>query len=66
METQVKARIVKTMGTHLVLCQRAPRKWWFELGKHKATDAAFAAALAQGAVLWNPKIKDETQLFSEN
>ncbi len=50
-------------GVCRIYCQRDRRKWWFELGRHAATDSAFEAALAFGYVHWEPKIQDRTKLF---
>lgn len=50
-------------GVCRVYCQRAKHKWWFELGHHRETDAAFERALRAGMVHWNPKIMDPGKLF---
>ena len=50
-------------GVCRVFCQRARRKWWFELGQHRETDRAFEAALAAGEVDWRTKIVDPGKLF---
>lgn len=50
-------------GVHRVFCQRARRKWWFELGKHRETDEVFEAALRDNRVFWKSEIEDKTKLF---
>lgn len=60
----VRAQIARdARGVHRVFCQRAARKWWFELGKHPETDAAFELALSVGRVEWMAKITDPGKLF---
>lgn len=62
----IRAYIAKDdAGVHRVFCQRARRKWWFELGRHRATDAEFARALESGEVEWERKIKRSGGLFKE-
>lgn len=52
----VDAYIERTpSGTYRVMVKRAKHKWWFELGKHPETDAAFTRALADGTVGCGPK-----------
>ena len=64
MASNVDAHIVRDpAGTCRVFCKRAKHKWWFELGRHAETDAAFEQALAAGTVRWEPKIVDPGQLF---
>lgn len=64
METRVDARIVRDpAGVCRVCCKRAKYKWWFELGQHRETDAAFEEALATGNVRWSAKIIDRSKLF---
>ncbi len=52
-------------GTHRVFCKRAKHKWWFELGQHAETDAAFERAMMDGTVVWKPGVVDKMQLFSK-
>ena len=64
----IKAQIVRgNDGICRVYCQRARRKWWFELGKHRETDAAFEDALGadnpEKLIQWKPKIDNHTKLF---
>ena len=64
----IKAQIVRgNDGICRVYCQRARRKWWFELGQHKETDTAFEAALGaespDNGIQWRPRIDDRTKLF---
>ena len=64
MTNRVRASIARDAhGVCRVYCQRAPRKWWFELGRHADTDAAFERALGIGAIIWMPKIIDLGKLF---
>lgn len=64
MANRVKASIARDAnGICRVYCQRAARKWWFELGRHAETDAVFEQALAAGTVEWSPKIIDPGKLF---
>ena len=64
MSNKVKAYIARDAnGVCRIYCQRAPRKWWFELGRHAATDFMFEAALSSGTISWNQKIKDPGKLF---
>lgn len=61
---KVRAYIYKDInGGSRVVCQRERRKWWFVLGAHAPTDAAFAQALRAGAVDWEPEIRAEDGLF---
>ena len=56
----VDAYIERTpSGTYRVMVKRAKHKWWFELGKHPETDAAFARALANFSVHWWPEISEQ-------
>lgn len=60
----MKAKIIKEHGgAYRIVCQRARRKWWFELGKHGKTDAEFEKALRDGAIEWLPKIYDKAKIF---
>lgn len=59
----VKAYIQRDGKAVRIFCQRERRKWWRELGQHRATDREFERALAAGEVAWNPKIKDEAKIF---
>ena len=62
----VNAHIVRDpAGTCRIFCKREKHKWWFELGKHPETDAAFEQALATGAVNWKPNIVDRSKLFEK-
>ena len=62
----VDAHIVRDpAGTCRIFCKRAKHKWWFELGKHQETDAAFEQALAVGAVNWKHNIVDRSKLFEK-
>lgn len=46
-EITIKAQVVRFGdGSCRIECQRARRKWWFELGQHRATDVEFERALA--------------------
>ena len=64
MERQVDAHIERdTAGVCRIFCKRAKHKWWFELGTHAETDAAFEQALAAGTVRWKGVITDRTKLF---
>lgn len=61
---EVKAKIARdASGVHRVFCQRAPKKWWFELGKHEETDKAFESCLEAGKVRWYKEIIDPGRLF---
>lgn len=63
-EITIKAQVVRFGdGSCRIECQRARRKWWFELGQHRATDVEFERALAEGRVRWMPRIKDGTKIF---
>lgn len=62
--TPIKAKIVRDpAGVCRIFCQRAKRKWWFELGKHQDTDTAFERALQAGSVVWPEGITDTAKLF---
>lgn len=64
MATKVRAYIARVgNGTYRIFCQRAKRKWWFELGKHRETDVAFERALRQGTLSLEAEIVDATKLF---
>ena len=52
-------------GVYRVFVKRAKHKWWFELGEHRPTDAAFERAINDGTVVWKRGIVDEMQLFSK-
>ncbi len=61
---KVDAHIVRDpAGTCRIFCKRAKHKWWFELGRHAETDAAFEQALAAGTIRWKPEIVDRSKLF---
>jgi hypothetical protein len=61
---RVKAYISRDeKGDCRIFCQRAKRKWWFELGKHRETDLAFEKSLAEGSLRLEPKILDSSKLF---
>lgn len=60
----VKAYIARdAKGVCRIYCQRARRKWWFELGQHPETDTVFEQALELGEVDWQRKITDPGKLF---
>jgi len=62
--TPIKAKIVRDpAGVCRIFCQRAKRKWWFELGQHRDTDIAFERAMAAGTIGWPAKITDTAKLF---
>ncbi len=64
MESKVKAQIARDAnGVCRIYCQRAARKWWFELGRHRPTDVAFDRALDAGMIQWNRRIIDPGKLF---
>lgn len=64
MGTKVKATIARdARGVCRIYCQRSARKWWFELGRHAETDAAFEQAYGAGSVSWSTKIIDPGKLF---
>lgn len=52
-------------GRYHVFCQRAKRKWWFELGKHAATDAAFERAYLENSVHWVDENVDDAKFFQK-
>lgn len=60
----INAQIARdAKGVCRIYCQRAKRKWWFELGRHAETDAEFERALMAGTIHWEPKIMDPGKLF---
>lgn len=60
----VRACIMRdSRGNYIILCQRDKRKWWFRLGFHAETDAAFERALKFDTLHWEPDIKDRNKLF---
>ena len=63
--TGIRARVIRMgNGSCRIECQRARRKWWRELGQHKATDREFERALADGSLVWMPRVKEEyAQIF---
>lgn len=64
MEKRVDAYIARDVnGVCRVYVKRAKYKHWFELGKHRPTDAEFERALAAGSVCWKTQIEDRTKLF---
>jgi len=52
-------------GICRVMVKRGKYKHWFELGKHRPTDAAFERALADGAIIWRGQIVDKTKIFQK-
>lgn len=52
-------------GSHRIFCKRGKYKWWFELGQHPETDAAFAKALRAGTIHWETEIVDNSTLFAK-
>lgn len=60
----MKAKVIREQGgAYRILCQRARRKWWFELGRHGKTDTEFEKALQNNSVEWLPKIYDESKIL---
>lgn len=61
---KIKAYIARDpKGVCRIYCQRGRRKWWRELGDHRATDVAFERALAVGEVEFQPKVKKIGEIF---
>lgn len=67
-ENKVKARIRKPAdgGMAYIEIQRAKYKHWHVIGFHFESDQAFKRALADGSLVWLPKIIEPPTLFSKN
>lgn len=55
---RVRAKILPDhTGGFRIWVQRAPRKWWRELGTHEKSDTAFWTELQGGGITWLSKPK---------
>lgn len=63
----VKARIRKPAdgGIAYIEIQRAKFKHWHIIGFHPESDQAFKKALADGSLIWLPKIIEPPTIFSK-